>query len=1107
MSIRIGLKFWLAYALCSAPAVQAAISVNEPNGLGNEEVAEGIEFSTYVKGNRWDMSDPGDVISSESGFLTNEQFISGVYRATTVEDGTFDGFTDAKLFLTFQGLPSSVFALESGQKFPIDTSLYRTLTVKIRHLASNGSPTGTNHNVQVFYFRDQSSISDGTFGFTFSEPVPSDGEWHTVTFDLVSDRHDNSIWQWTDFSEVKGLRIDPTQRADTRVEIDWVRLTAPGDANTNFTVQWSGGSAPFTVSARKQGEAAIPLAGGLPGTSASVDFSILPPGNYSVEVSDAQETGTGGGNIHVNEAPLFHFLQPDIGGDISQRYSLIEAGNPWGPMDAGDIFQTGGLSGIDYSNPAGTLTATTTGSDSRIILNTPESIDTTKYRMLSFTLSVSGERDIGAGSVARVFWGDSLNNMKTSEDIIIQEGLNTYEIGDLHKLPVEGGAAGEWQGFPAFFRLDPHEFPNAKLIRLDDVTLAPPDTAAPAFNITWQDSDTEDDATIDLYVDEDQIPGNFNELLIAEGLGENSAIDNFEWNAFNDVVDGEYFLYAVIDDGLNQTARYATGPIAVGDGVPIDVNIIKPDGVSDAVMSSDEFSREVEGNEWDMSDSGDVPLSRSGDIGSQSIVNGLLSGTSTGNDSKFYLLYPGATSGHTGSNGQVTPIDTLRFRYLTFKVRYAGSGSPLLQVFFLKNQTFEPQTVGFTNFRTIQAGAWQVITIDLEAETAPGSPFSWPQGGMLQGLRIDPANSPGESWQFDWITLTGEAGPGSQYQVRWSAADPGQSTLNLFAIDSEGFHIPMVSGVDPSAGSAFIDLRRLPIGSYFAEIDAIPGPTVLSTGPISLVRDLGVPENELRNIATRTDVRTGDNITIGGFIITGSASKCVVLQGLGASVAAPAGVARLLDPVLTLKSGQTTIAQNDNWQLQNNPSDATIIANLGRAPGDILEAAIYKCLTPGAYTALLTGFLNSTGVGMVAVYDADNGAPYLSNIATRSWVGTGDRVSIAGFVITGDQPKQILVRGLGPSMQSKFPPGSQILMDPQLKLFHNSTLIATNDNWGDAPNAAEVAALSPSMRPADSREPAILIVLQPGLYTAHLLGVALGTGNGNVAVYDLTGRQ
>ena len=68
--------------------------------------------------------------------------------------------------------------------------------------------------------------------------------------------------------------------------------------------------------------------------------------------------------------------------------------------------------------------------------------------------------------------------------------------------------------------------------------------------------------------------------------------------------------------------------------------------------------------------------------------------------------------------------------------------------------------------------------------------------------------------------------------------------------------------------------------------------------------------------------------------------------------------------------------------------------------------------------ALVTGFDNSTGVGMVAIYDADDGDSYLKNIATRSWVGTGNLISIGGFVITGDVPKQILVRGLGPSMEN-----------------------------------------------------------------------------------------
>jgi hypothetical protein len=68
-------------------------------------------------------------------------------------------------------------------------------------------------------------------------------------------------------------------------------------------------------------------------------------------------------------------------------------------------------------------------------------------------------------------------------------------------------------------------------------------------------------------------------------------------------------------------------------------------------------------------------------------------------------------------------------------------------------------------------------------------------------------------------------------------------------------------------------------------------------------------------------------------------------------------------------------------------------------------------------------------------------------------------------------------------------------------------VIAENDNWGDAANAGEINALPPHLRLTDSREAAILMVLEPGLYTAHLLGVAGGTGNGLVGVDDLTGRQ
>ena len=143
---------------------------------------------------------------------------------------------------------------------------------------------------------------------------------------------------------------------------------------------------------------------------------------------------------------------------------------------------------------------------------------------------------------------------------------------------------------------------------------------------------------------------------------------------------------------------------------------------------------------------------------------------------------------------------------------------------------------------------------------------------------------------------------------------------------------------------------------------------------------------------------------------------------------------------------------------------------------------------------------------MVAVYDVDDSLPYLKNISTRSWVGTGHAISIAGFVITGNTPKQILIRGLGPSMQETFPQLGA-LSDPQLRLYQGPTVIETNDDWGDAANAAEIRALPASLRPSDAKEPAILMTLEPGLYTAHLLGVDGTTGIGNVAVYDLTGRQ
>src|SRR4029079_17396629 len=190
------------------------------------------------------------------------------------------------------------------------------------------------------------------------------------------------------------------------------------------------------------------------------------------------------------------------------------------------------------------------------------------------------------------------------------------------------------------------------------------------------------------------------------------------------------------------------------------------------------------------------------------------------------------------------------------------------------------------------------------------------------------------------------------------------------------------------------------------------------------------------------------------------------------------------NPLLRLFSGQTVIAQNDNWQDAPNCSgfpceDAAHITSTGLDPcqpnpGQAgppancnLESAILVTLPPGAYTANVTGADGGTGVGLVEVFEIDDSVGFeLSNISTRSFVQNGDNVMIGGLIIEGNTPATVLIRARGPSMSGApfFVPGT--LADPFLQLFSGQNVIAQNNNWQDAPsctgfvcgNAAQTAA-------------------------------------------------
>jgi hypothetical protein len=248
-------------------------------------------------------------------------------------------------------------------------------------------------------------------------------------------------------------------------------------------------------------------------------------------------------------------------------------------------------------------------------------------------------------------------------------------------------------------------------------------------------------------------------------------------------------------------------------------------------------------------------------------------------------------------------------------------------------------------------------------------------------------------------------------------------------------------------------------------------------------------------------VDTGSNVLIAGFIITGNANKNLVVRGLGPSLVAFGIADALVDPTLELHaSDSSVIVSNDNWQ--DNASQAAQLGAVGLAPGDPKESGIFVTLQPGAYTAIMAGKNQGTGIGVVEVYDTTGGVDAeLANISTRGFVLSGNNVMIAGFILGGNANTNVVVRGIGPSL-AQFGL-SPVLSDPTLELHDgNGATLTVNDNWTDDPvSAAQLVAKG--LAPSNPKESGIFTSLPAGQFTAILAGKNGGTGIGVVEVYNL----
>jgi hypothetical protein len=251
--------------------------------------------------------------------------------------------------------------------------------------------------------------------------------------------------------------------------------------------------------------------------------------------------------------------------------------------------------------------------------------------------------------------------------------------------------------------------------------------------------------------------------------------------------------------------------------------------------------------------------------------------------------------------------------------------------------------------------------------------------------------------------------------------------------------------------------------------------------------------SSLGNISTRLRVESGDNVLIGGFIVTGTQRKTILLRAIAPSLPVTGALA---NPLLELHNGTgATIFTNDNWKAtQRSEIEATTIP-----PTNDLESAIVASLpaSNSRYTAIVRGVNGGTGVALVEAYDLDRSADSkLANISTRGLVQTGENVMIGGFIVL-DGNQKVIVRAIGPSL-----PVAGALQDPTLELHNsNGAVLQSNDNWKIGGQQAEIIATT--VPPTNDRESAVVRTLAPGNYTAVVRGVNNTIGVALVEVFAL----
>jgi sugar lactone lactonase YvrE len=329
---------------------------------------------------------------------------------------------------------------------------------------------------------------------------------------------------------------------------------------------------------------------------------------------------------------------------------------------------------------------------------------------------------------------------------------------------------------------------------------------------------------------------------------------------------------------------------------------------------------------------------------------------------------------------------------------------------------------------------------------------------------------------------------------------------------------PVAGATNPTL--AIPEVLPTDLGSYYVTLtnssgSVNSGAVTLSSPDVPPGAPSGPTGPFFANISTRAVVETGASIEIAGFVIAGppGSTEQLLVRADGLTLSSFNVANYLAEPVVTIfDSGGNQIATNASWRSVPNAIDT---AEAALSVGAFLQenttagqwdSALLVDLPPGAYTAQVSGQDGMTGVALAEIYQVGSGPAQLTNISTRAQVGTGSSVEIAGLVVQGSAPTQVLIRAVGPTLSTFNVSG--VLAQPTLTVVNAAGVtIATNTGWSTNSNAAAIAseatAVGAFALPAASADSALLLTLAPGSYTAIVSGVGGTSGIALVEAYQV----